>query len=118
MNQFNSELDDGDDSELDEDDFVIVEVAVLVQVTPQQVRQALQESLDDDGDLADSEVLGVRVLQDGTLAVVAEAKVESGMAAMEWQRDLSEESISVTLTLPVSESLTPDWAPSNSREVR
>ena len=118
MNQFTSELDDGDESELDDEDFVSIHVAVLVEVTPEQVSQALQEALDEDGDLADYEILGVRSLADGSLAVVADVRVESGMAAMEWQRDLAEESISVTLTLPVLESLTPDWAPSNSREVR
>ena len=105
MNQFNSKLDDGDESELDDDDFVSIQVAVLVKVTPEQVSQALQEALDDDGDLADYEILGVRTLPDGRMAVVAEVKVESGMAAMEWQRDLSEGSLEVSLTLPLVDAL-------------
>lgn len=101
MNQFNSELDDGDESELDDEDFVSIPVAVLVKVTPEQVSQALQEALDEDGDLADYEILGVRSLADGSLAVVANVRVESGMATMEWQRDLSEGSLEAALTLPV-----------------
>lgn len=110
MNQFNSELDDGDESGLGDDDFVSIQVAVLLAVTPEQVSQALQEALDDDGELADYEVLGVRSLPDGTVAVVAEVKVESGMAAMEWQRDLSDGSLEVSLTLPMVDLLTAERA--------
>jgi hypothetical protein len=110
MNQFNPELDDEDHSELDDEDFVRIQVAVLVKVTPEQVTQALQEALDEDGDLAHYEILGVRSLPDGRVAVVAEVKVESGMAAMEWQRDLSEGSLEVPLTLPMVDLLTAERA--------
>ena len=110
MNQFNSDLDDGDDSELDDENFVNIQVAVLVKVTPEQVSQAIQEALDDDGDLADYEILGVRSLPGGRVAVVAEVKVESGMAAMEWQRALSEGSLEVSLTLPMVDLLTAERA--------
>jgi hypothetical protein len=108
MNQFNSELDD--------EDFVRIQVAVLVKVTPEQVTQALQEALDDDGDLADYEILGARTLWDGTVAVVAEVKVESGMAAMEWQRDLSEGSLEAPLTLPLVDALPLQKAPGDRSE--
>ena len=93
-------------------DFITLEVAVLVEVTPDQVSQALRDALDEDGDLADYAVLGVRPLADGTLAVVAEIQVESGMAAMEWQRDLSERSLQVILTLPFANTLHLPWADS------
>lgn len=116
MNQFTSELDDGDESELDDEDFVSIQVAVLVEVTPEQVSKALQDALDEDGDLADYEILGVRTLRDGTVAVVAEVKVESGMAAMEWQRDLSEGSLEVPLTLPMVDLLTAERADGELRK--
>lgn len=113
---------DEDDSEFEEDEseqeFVTVEVAVITQVNPEQIVEALRRALDNDGDLAGYEIAGVKHLPDGTAAVVAEVAVESGMAAMEWQRYLSQGFLNVDLTLPVVEAFTLQFAPRDSNPDR
>jgi hypothetical protein len=73
----------------DESEFVRIDLAVRVGVTPQQVQAALEESLGDDGDIAGFEITGEQGLSYGSTYVTAVVEVESGMAAMEWQRALS-----------------------------
>lgn len=72
-----------------ESDFVRIDLAVRVEVTPQQLKAALEESLGDDGDISGFEITGEQRLSDGSTYVTAVVEVESGMAAMEWQRALS-----------------------------
>ena len=109
-------MDQQDDPAGDDADFITLEVAVLIKVTAEQVSQALQDALDDDGDVADFEIMGVMTLGDGTLAVVAEVQVESGMAAMEWQRDLAQGSLDANLTLPLVDVLTLEGPPIAGQE--
>ncbi len=81
----------------DESDFVRIDIAVRVEVTPQQLTAALEESLGDDGDIAGFEITGEQRLANGSTYVTAVVEVESGMAAMEWQRALT----AGLITLPV-----------------
>jgi len=73
----------------DESDFVRIDLAIRVEVTPQQLTAALDEHLGDDGDIAGFEIIGEHRQADGSTYVTAVVEVESGMAAMEWQRALT-----------------------------
>lgn len=83
---------------------VSIMIAVVAKVTPEQVSQALQNALDEDGDLIDFDITGTLTLDDGSVAVMAEVQVESGMAAMEWQRDLASGAVEVEVRLRATDA--------------
>lgn len=89
------------EDEWGDDDFVPVDVAVAVRVTADQVRAALLEFLEDNGDLAGYEMRGDSELDDGSIVIEAEALVESGMSAMEWQSALSAGHLTIQVDLPL-----------------
>lgn len=92
---------EGEDWADDDSDFVPIGVAVVAAVTPEQIQAALEEYLEDDGDLGGYEIKGARTAKDGTLYVEAEVLVEAGMSAMEWQSSLSGGAITIGVELRV-----------------
>ena len=103
----NDEVDQDQGEELEGEDFVSIPFAVRVQVTPEQVTSALRAFLDDNGDLGGYEVTGQETLPDGTVQIVGEALVESGMSAMEWGGYVDRGVMCVEVELPIVDPRSP-----------
>lgn len=92
---------EGEELEGEDFDFVSIPFAVRVRVAPEQVTAALRDFMDDNGDLRGYEITGRETLPDGTIQIVREALVESGMSAMEWGGYVDRGVMRVEVELPI-----------------
>ncbi|MDP1876959.1 MAG: hypothetical protein Q8M17_05325 [Actinomycetota bacterium] len=96
MNVEGGEEESGADSDL-----MAIPFAVRVRVTQEQVTAAVEAFFDDNGDIGGYEITGATTLPDGTVQVVGEAYVESGMSAMEWGGYVDRGILTVDVELPI-----------------